>query len=81
VTGISDVIVESLIASLTADCQTAIATSDPTYVDTIREGKLTSDPETAHGNHVLIFHNDPRNPGDWRDEVVTISSLRVPPSP
>ena len=74
--GIRDVIVESLVASLTADCITAITQSDPTLVSSVKAGKMIDDPTLDTGNYIRIFYGDPRTrPMRWRDEAV---QMRVP---
>lgn len=67
--GIRDVIAESLVASLTADCITAVSQSDPTLVSSIKAGKMIDDPTEDRGNHIRILYGDPRmRPMRWRDE-------------
>ena len=77
--GIRDVIVESMVVSLTADCITAVAGSDQTLVSSIKPGKMIDDPTLDTGNHIRIFYGDPRmRPMRWRDEAV---QMRIPSAP
>lgn len=71
--GIQDVIAEALVEQLETSCQIEVASDDETYVDTIKAGSLNDNPQSTHGNHVLIHCNDPRNPGRWMDSAAMMS--------
>lgn len=74
--GIHDLIIGELIEDIEDACQTYIATDDPTYVDTIKQGSLNSTPETTHGNHVCIYSCDYRNTDQWRDEAASMTRMQ-----
>lgn len=79
--GISDVIAEALVTLFTTACQTALATTaDPTYVDTIKIGRLNTSPTTTHGNHICILFNNPTPRGErfWHDEIAKMPAAMGP---
>jgi|GEM_PF-4204822 len=78
--GISDVIAEAMVALFVSGCQSAISTGDPTYVDTVKIGRLNADPTTEHGNHVCVLFNNPTKSGElqWHDTIARLPAAMGP---
>jgi len=70
---IGKLIVDALIARITADCQAAIDPADPTRVTLVKRGEFQDDPED-YGVVVCVHRNDPdrterAGQSGWPDEL------------
>jgi len=69
--GTGDLILDAIVALLTAKCQTEVDTGDVTRAVTIKAGPQQAAPDSIS---ILLHENDPDNPTNWPDRPLRYRS-------